>query len=167
MRDVLTVFAVIISMTGVVISLTREELRCWVGLPSTTCQSSRPETDPSPNLNSPLPASREARRVQSPPQVAIPSDSVLPATEAATTAPNPTRNKPAPASQDTPAGSQTTEVAPPARGVSQAASQTLNSSPPSPSEPSQRSQPIEVIPPPSEAANQVSQPLEVIPPPEP
>jgi hypothetical protein len=165
MRDVLTVFAVIISMTGVVISLTREELRCWAGLASTACQSSRPETAPSPNFNSPLPASREAKRVQSPSQA--PSDSVLPATEGATTAPKLTRNEPAPASQDTPTGSQPMEVAPPASGVSQAANQTPNSPPPSPSEQSQGSQPIEVIPPPSEAANQVSQPLEVIPPPEP
>jgi hypothetical protein len=46
MRNLLSFFALIISLAGVGISLTREEIRCWVGLSSNACQSSLPLQPP-------------------------------------------------------------------------------------------------------------------------
>ena len=144
MRNLLSFLALIISLAGVGISLTREEIRCWVGLSANSCQSSRPFQSPvldpqsAPTLRRETDG-REIIRESSPPATAVkaidkPTESTTPET------------KPSPAAE-----TENSEVAP-----------TVAKEPAPPTTPSQKaSQPLEVIPPPAES----SQPIEVTPPP--
>ena len=144
MRNLLSFLALIISLAGVGISLTREEIRCWVGLSSNACQSSRPLESPvlrpqSPQLTpsspaAPVKAIDKPTEETSQPTVGTQGLSPVSAT------------KPSPIAE-----TQDSEVAP-----------TVAKEPESPPVSSEEaSQPIEVIPPPP------SQPLEVTPPPTP
>lgn len=143
MRNAFSFLALILSLVGIGISLTREEIRCWVGLPSNTCQSSLPAPQlsasppprlpvlPSPAAPSPAPVTAAPKAVKEdskPTAAAIPDD-------------NPSQADGQRDSGVAPVGEK--ELAPTA-----AASQ-------------ESSQPIEVIPPTAES----SQPIEVIAPP--
>ena len=149
MRNLLSFLALIISLAGVGISVTREEIRCWVGLSSNACQSSGTLQSPgltrnsSPNLRQETDSTEVNRELSSPtsPVKAIDKSTVetqdlSPVPE---TQPSPTAEK------------QDAAVAPTVAKES--------ATPPVSSE--EASQPIEVIPPPPESG----QPLEVTPPP--
>lgn len=149
MRNLLSFLALIISLAGVGISLTREEIRCWVGLSSDACQSSgtlqspglTPQSSPTSRQET---DSTEVKRESSPPASPVKAmDKPIVGTQDLS---------PVPETQPSPtAEKQDTAVAPTVAKESTA--------PPVPSQ--EASQPIEVIPPPSESG----QPLEVTPPP--
>lgn len=150
MRNLLSFLALIISVAGLGISLTREEIRCWVGLPSNACQSSRPFQLPvvapqsSPTLRQDT-DSREVIRESSPPATAV--KTIDKTTEANSKPPESTvpETKPSPAAEK-----QNSEVVP---TVAKESAPTTTPS-------QEASQPIEVIPPPNES----SQPIQVTPP---
>lgn len=53
MRNLITVIALIVSITGVFVSLAREELRCRLGLQSAECRSSIPNSNELTNHSNP------------------------------------------------------------------------------------------------------------------
>ncbi len=52
MRDVLTVLALAISLSGIAVSLAREEVRCYMGLQSNECQATQPKFPQLPKIPS-------------------------------------------------------------------------------------------------------------------
>lgn len=53
MKNFFTVFALMVSMTGVAISLAREEVRCYLNLSSSACHSANESPSSTQNANSP------------------------------------------------------------------------------------------------------------------
>ncbi len=53
MRNLITVVALIVSITGIFVSLAREELRCRLGLQSSECRSSIPNSNELTNHSNP------------------------------------------------------------------------------------------------------------------
>jgi hypothetical protein len=143
MRDLLTLVALIVSSAGVIVSLTREEVRCYLGLPSTACQTSSREASPrlenrepekvtdSPslptNLANPLPSSevdnQTSRSLQVPP--------TEPPASTAVSVPS-SQPESGSGSEETQTHSIPLEVIPPPSEATDNSQQTLNDSPSSP-----------------------------------
>jgi hypothetical protein len=78
MKNLLTLIALFVSTSGILISLAREEVRCYLGLESLKCGASRQE---SPQRVSPSPARVEQVRVKETPLPASQPLEVIPAPE--------------------------------------------------------------------------------------
>lgn len=146
MRDLLTLVALIVSSAGVIVSLTREEVRCYLGLPSTACQTSSREASPSLPQHpqaSPRLENRELEKVTNSPSLPTHLANPLPSSEV---------------DNQTSRSLQVPLTEPPASTtVSVPSSQPESGS--GSEETQTHSIPLEVIPPPSEAADNSQQTL--------
>lgn len=131
MKSMLTLLALVISVTGVFVSIAREELRCYMGLDAISCQSN-PDTvkeeSPSPEVIQrvrqviqPSPSTKTDEVNE--PSKAIPSPSPIEETKESAS------NTPSVIEETSQPQSQPIEVIPPPEEISQP-----------------QSQPIEVIP---------------------
>jgi hypothetical protein len=143
MKNVLPILALMLSVSGIAVSLGREEVRCYIGLTSAACpQETAPETKPDTTekvQDSLSPSSSEnTRNIE-------PSPSVSPQPSE----PSPVLEQTTPTSQSTTAQEEKTETSPALETKDQKKTPTSEVPPdvtPSP-ESSPQSVPLEVIPP--------------------
>ncbi len=141
MKNVLPVLALLLSVSGIAVSLGREEVRCYIGLESQACPREIP-SESKPDRNETVPkdtAPTETTRVEPAPEVS-PAPSPSPAGTEATISPSPEVR---PESSPT-AVTKEQEKTP----VSEPSPEAV----PSP-QPTSESVPIEVVPPPESPAN--------------
>lgn len=170
MRNLLTVTALLISMTGIVVSLAREELRCKLGLQSGECTVSVEETSPSVTSQT----IRRAKTVSNPAQTLMEKLPSLDSESKAITPGNTEDSqgqksiqKPTLADPKTPPVREETQpIAPPAQEkmTPESSQETAQTSPAVPPESSGQSSPSVSTQPSAPSLAPDGQPIPVIPP---